>query len=149
MERDFRRVSDYETNADLALSLAVSQGWWHLAHGRPEQCLRLLEPFDDDGAVHSPHNAIELRLTQASALLTLGLACTAQLRFVKERARGTAHLRPVFTEYIAPLILSRRLADVVGSLAVPMAAPVGLDATADALLAARATTVAGRPIWVD
>jgi hypothetical protein len=149
MERDFRRVGDYETNADLALSLAISQGWWHLAHGRPKQCLRLLEPFDDDEAVHSPHNAIELRLTQASALLTLGRACGAQLRFVKERARGTAHLRPVFTEYIAPLILSRRLADVVESLAVPMAAPAGLDATADALLAAQGTTVAGRPIWVD
>jgi hypothetical protein len=149
MERDFRRVGDYETNSDLAVSLAISQGWWHLAHARPEQCLRLLEPFDDDEAVHSPHNAIELRLTQASALIALGLGCGAQLRFVKERARGTAHLRPVFTEYIAPLILSRQLADVVESLAVPMISPPALDATADALLAARGTTVAGRPIWVD
>lgn len=149
MERDFRRVGDYETNADLAASLAISQGWWHLAHGRPEQCLHLLEPFDDDEAVHSPHNAIELKLTQASALLALGLTCGAQLRFVKERARGTAHLRPVFTDYIAPLILSRQLAGVVESLAVPMSTPAGLDATADALLAARGTTVAGRPIWVD
>lgn len=149
MERDFRRVGDYETSADLAVSLAISQGWWHLAHARPEQCLSLLEPFDDDEAVHSPHNAIELKLTQASALLALGLGCGAQLRFVKERARGTAHLRPVFTEYIAPLILSRRLADAVESHAGPVVAPAGLDATADALLAARGTTVAGRPIWVD
>lgn len=149
MERDFRRVGDYETNADLAVSLAISQGWWHLAHARPEQCLRLLEPFDDDEAVHSPHNAIELKLTQASALIALGLNCGAHLRFVKERARGTAHLRPVFTEYVAPLILSRRLADAVESLAVPMTTPTGLDATADALLAARGTTVASRPIWVD
>ena len=149
MERDFRRVGDYETSADLAVSLAISQGWWHLAHARPEQCLRLLEPFDDDEAVHSPHNAIELKLTQASALLALGLGCGAQLRFVKERARGTAHLRPVFTEHIAPLILSRRLADAVESHAGAVVAPAGLDATADALLAARGTTVAGRPIWVD
>jgi tetratricopeptide (TPR) repeat protein len=149
MERDFRRVGDYETNADLAVSLAISQGWWHLAHGRPEQCLRLLEPFDDDEAVHSPHNAVELRLTQASALLTLGLACGAQLRFVAERARGTSHLRPVFTENIAPLILSRQLAHVVAELAGPAVTPAALDATADALLGARGTTVAGRPIWVD
>jgi hypothetical protein len=149
MERDFRRVGDYETSADLAVSLAISQGWWHLAHARSEQCLSLLEPFDDDEAVHSPHNAIELKLTQASALLALGLGCGAQLRFVKERARGTAHLRPVLTEYIAPLILSRRLADAVESHAGPVVAPAGLDATADALLAARGTTVAGRPIWVD
>jgi tetratricopeptide (TPR) repeat protein len=149
MERDFRRVGDYETSADLAVSLAISQGWWHLAHARPEQALRLLEPFDDDEAVHSPHNAIELKLTQASALIALGLGCGAQLRFVEERARGTAHLRPVFTEYIAPLILSTRLADAVESHAGTVVAPAGLDATADALLTARGTTVAGRPIWVD
>lgn len=149
MERDFRRVGDYETNADLAVSLALSQGWWHLAHGRPEQALRLLEPFDDDEAVHSPHNTIEVKLTQASALLALGLGCGAQLRFVTERARGTAHLRPVFTEYVAPLILSGQLADVVESLSGPVVTPAGLDDTADALLAARGTTVASRPIWVD
>lgn len=149
MERDFRRVADYETSPDLAASLAISQAWWHLAHGRPEQALRLLEPIDEDEAVHSPHNAVELKLTQASALIALGLGCGAQLRFVGERARGTAHLRPVFTEYVAPLILSRKLADVVSSLAGPIATPAGLDATADALLAARGTTVAGRPIWVD
>ncbi len=149
MERDFRRVGDYETNADLAVSLALSQGWWHLAHGRPEQALRLLEPFDDDEAVHSPHNTIELKLTQASALLALGLGGGAQLRSVAERARGTAHLRPVFTEYVAPLILSRQLADVVESLSGPVVTPAGLDAAADALLAARGTTVASRPIWVD
>lgn len=149
MERDFRRVGDYETSPDLAVSLAISQAWWHLAHARPEQALRLLEPFDEDEAVHSPHNAVELKLTQASALVALGLGAAAQLRFVEERARGTAHLRPVFTEYVAPLILSRQLADAVTSLAGPVVTPADLDATADALLAARGTTVAGRPIWVD
>ncbi|GAB1508540.1 toll/interleukin-1 receptor domain-containing protein [Actinophytocola sp. KF-1] len=149
MERDFRRVGDYETSADLAVALAISQAWWHLAHGRPDEALRLLEPFDDDEAVHSPHNAVELKFTQASALIGLGLGCAAQMRFVKERARGTAHLRPVFTEYVAPLILSRRLAEAVESHAGPVVAPAGLDATADALLAAQGTTVAGRPIWVD
>jgi tetratricopeptide (TPR) repeat protein len=149
VERDFRRVADYETSPDLAAALAISQAWYHLAHGRPERALRLLEPLDDEEAVHSPHNAIELKLTQASALLTLGLGAGQQLRFVEERARGPAHLRPVFTEYVAPLILSRQLADVVESLSAPAVTPGGVDATVDALLAARGTTVAGRPIWVD
>lgn len=150
MERDFHRVGDYETNADLAVALAISQGWWHLAHSRPEQCLRLLEPFNfDDEAPYSPHNAVEFKLTQASALIALGLTCVAQRRFVTIHTRGTAHLRPVFTEYIAPLLLARQLRDVVESLAVPMAATPALDTTARALLAARGTTVAGRPIWVD
>jgi hypothetical protein len=155
MARDFRRVGDYETNADLAVSLAISQGWWHLSCARPEHCLRQLEPFDFDeeascvAASYSPHNAIELKLTQASALIALGLSGGSQIRFVAGRARGTAHLRPVFTEYIAPLLLSPRLAAVVEPLGAPMTPSPTLDATADALLAARGTTVAGRPIWVD
>jgi hypothetical protein len=149
MERDFRRVGDYETNADLAVSLAISQGWWHLAQGRPRDCLQLLEPFEDDDAAHSVHNVVELRLTQASALLALGLSCVAQLRFVEERAGGANHLRPVFTEYVAPLILSRQLAQLVEAFAAPTVSSPLLDDTADALLVARGTTVAGRPIWVD
>lgn len=153
MERDFHRVGDYATNADLAVSLALSQGWWHLAHARPEECLRLLTPFDfdeeADTAAYSPHNAVEFKLTMASALIALGLPHGAQVQFVEERARGNAHLRPVFTEYVAPLLLARELRKTVESFAVPMAAPRGLDATADALVAARGTTVAGRPIWVD
>jgi tetratricopeptide (TPR) repeat protein len=150
MERDFRRVGDYETTADLGVSLAVSQGWWHLAHGRPEQCLRLLEPFDfDEEAAYSPHSAVELKLTQASALLALGLSCGAQVRFVRERGGGKGHLRPVFTDYVAPLLLARQLREVVEGLAAPAVATPALDDTADALLAARGTTVAGRPIWVD
>jgi hypothetical protein len=154
-ERDFRRVGDYETNADLAVSLAISQGWWHLARARPEHCLRQLEPFDFDeeascvAASYSPHNAIELKLTQASALIALGLSGSSQIRFVASRARGTAHLRPVFTEYVAPLLLSAHLADAVAPLAAPMRPTPSLDTTADALLAAGGTTVAGRPIWVD
>lgn len=150
MERDFRRVGDYETSADLAVSLAVSQGWWHLAQARPEQCLRLLERFDfDDEAAYSPHNALELKLTQASALIALGLPYVAQLRFVKERAQASTYLRPVFTAYIAPLLLACELRDLVESLASPSAVDVELDTTAEALLAARGTTVASRPIWVD
>lgn len=149
MERDFRRVGDYETTADLAVSLAISQGWWHLAQGRPRECLRLLEPFEDDDAAHSVHNAIELRLTQASALIALGLSCVAQLRFLEERAGGVNHLRPVFTEYVAPLILSRQLTRLVEAFGAPTVSSPLLDDTADALVAARGTTVAGRPIWVD
>jgi hypothetical protein len=151
LERDFHRVGDYQGNADLAVSLAISQGWWHLAHVRPEQCLHLLEPFDfaEDEASLSPHNAIELKLTQASALIALGLAYDAQVRFVEERADRGARLRPVFTDYIAPLLLARQLRTLVESLASAPAATPALDATADALLGARGTTVAGRPIWVD
>jgi hypothetical protein len=153
VERDLRRVGDYATNADLAVSLALSQGWWHLAHGRAEECLRLLTPFDfdeeADTAAYSPHNAVEFKLTMASALIALGLPHAAQLRFVEERARGRAHLRPVFTEYVAPLLLARELGEAVASFAVPVVVPRALDVTADALLAARGTTVAGRPIWVD
>jgi hypothetical protein len=149
MERDFRRVGDYETNADLAVSLAISQGWWHLARGRPEQCLRQLEPFNfDDDAPYSPHNAVEFKLTQASALIALGLPCGSQLRFVTDQAKP-GQLRPVFTEYVAPLLLARQLREVVEAFAAPIAASSALDATAKALLAARGTTIAGRPIWVD
>ena len=150
MEHDFRRVSDYQTTADLAVSLAISQGWWHLANERPEDCLRLLEPFNfDEEAAYSPANTIELKLTQAAALIALGLSCGAQLRFVATRASRKAHLRPVFTEYVAPHLLARQLAQVLEPLRAPMATPSALDDTAAALLAARGTTVAGRPIWVD
>lgn len=150
MERDFHRVGDYETNADLAVSLAISQCWWHLAHSRPEHCLRLLEPFNfDEEAAYSPANAIEFKLTQAAALIALGLSCAPQLRFVAARASGTAHLRPMFTEYIAPYLLARQLAEVLEAHRAPMPPPPALDETADALLVAHGTTVAGRPIWVD
>lgn len=146
-ERDFRRVGDYETNVDLAVSLAISQGWWHLAHGRPEQCLRQLEPFTfDDEAPYSPHNAVEFTLTQASALIALGLPCGPQLRFV---TGADTTLRPVFTEYVAPLLLAPQLSDVVEPLAAPSVTTSMLDTTARALLSARGSTVAGRPIWVD
>ena len=156
MDRDFRRVGDYETNADMSVSLAISQGWWHLARDRPEQCLSQLDPFDfeaEEPPSYSLHNAIELKLTQASALTALGLSCGAQVRFVASRAQGKAHLRPVFTEYIAPLMLARRLENVIEPIRSRMmstpALPTALDATAAVLLAARGTTVSGRPIWVD
>lgn len=48
VDRDFDRVRDHETSADLSVSLAIAHGWWHLAQARPEQCLRRLEPFDFD-----------------------------------------------------------------------------------------------------
>jgi hypothetical protein len=149
-ERDFHRVGDYGANPDLAVSLAMSQGWWHLANGRPEQCLRELEPFNfDEESPYSPHNAVEFKLTWASALSALGLPCDSQLRHVRNRPSGKAHLRPVFTEYIAPLLLARHLRPDVEALAGPSVASPTLDATAAALLAAPATTVAGRLIWVD
>lgn len=149
-DRDFRRLGDYETNAGLAVSLAVAQGWWHLARGRPEECLRQLEPFNfDDDPPHSPPSAIEFKLTQASALIALGLPCVAQTRYVAGNTTGHAHLRPVFTEYIAPLLLARQLRTDVEALAGPAPPTPPLKETATALLAARATTATGRPIWVD
>lgn len=147
---DLLRAGGYKANTDLAVSLAVAQGWLHLANGRPEQCLRQLEPFnfDEDGdGPYSPHNAVEFKLTQASALIALGLSCGSQLRFIKRQSMA---LRPVFTEYIAPLLLARELREVVEPFASPIGGyPDELDATADALLATKVTPVAGRPVWVD
>jgi hypothetical protein len=149
VERDFRRVGDYETTPDLAVALAISQGWWHLARGRPEQCLRQLERFNfDDDPPYSPHNAIEFKLTQASALIALGLTCTPQLRYVAERQKST-QLRPVFTEYVAPLLLADRLRDAVMPFVGPATRTEALEAAAGVLLAARGTGVTGRTIWVD
>ena len=62
----------------------------------------------------------------------VGEADTARLRFVR-RLTG---LRPVFTEYVAPATS-------------PAYHSPELDATAEALLTAHDTTVAGRPVWVD
>lgn len=149
-ERDFHRVGDYEANVDLQVSLAMSQGWWHLAHGRASECLRLLEPFDfERESPYSPHNSVELKLTQASALIALGRSCDPQLSYVDSQTTRKAHLRPVFTDYIASLLLARQLRPVVEALAAPVVTSPTLDATSAAVLAASTTTASGRLIWVD
>ena len=154
MDRDFRSIVGYKTNADLSVSLAISQGWWQLARGHPERCLRELEPFDFDeeapipAPMYSPHNAIEFKLTQASALAALGLSCGSQVRFVRQHAQ--VRLRPVFTDFVAPRVLGARFDDVVEQLRDGQEfAPAMLDSTAAALLATRGTNLTGRPIWVD
>ncbi len=155
MDRDFRSIVEYRTNADMSVSLAICQGWWHLAHGRPDRCLRELEPFDFDeeapipAPTYSPHNAIEFKLTQAAALAALGLGHESQLWFVRQYIQ--VRLRPVFTDHIAPA--RARAADGATQVA-PLRdhttyAPSLLDSTAAAVLSARGMTASGRPIWVD
>lgn len=154
MDRELRSIVKYRTSADLSVSLAICRGWWHLAAENPERCLRELEPFDFDeeapipAPTYSPHNMVEFKLTQASALADIGLGFGSQLRFVRQR--NQTRLRPVFTDHIAPLLLAPQLAETIESLRTktPIASPA-LDAAAGAILAARGTPTPMRPIWVD
>jgi hypothetical protein len=154
MDREFRSIVKYKANADTSVSLAVVQGWWCLLTGRPERCLRELAPFDFDeeapipAPMYSPRTAIELKLVQAAAYTALGLSCGPQLSFVRQHSRN--RLRPVFTEYMAPLVLDEGFDDVLAPLRDRQVVVPGLlDATADSVLAARGVNVSGRPIWVD
>jgi TIR domain-containing protein len=154
MDRDFRSISVYRTNDDLDALVAMSEGWWHLARGLPERCLRALEPFDFDeespipAPMYSSHTAIEFKLTQASALAALGLTYRSQVRFVSQHDH--ARLRPVFTEYVAPLVLGPEFDEVLEPLrqARPTVPPA-LDETAAVLVATSGRNVPSRPIWVD
>lgn len=154
MDRTFRSIVECGTSEDQSVAIAMTQGWWHLARGRPERCLQEINPFDFDeeapipAPTYSPHNAIEFKLTQAAALDALGLDCLSQVRFVREQV--PARLRPVFTEYIAPRLLGPEFATVVRLFRdEPWAPPALLDETADALRHADGTPVPVRPIWVD
>jgi hypothetical protein len=139
----FRRIAEYKTGVDFRVSATSAHGWWHLSRGRPGECLQLLEPFDfedvAEASSYSPHVALELKLTQASALDALGLSCRPQVNLVRQVAQrlpGT-RLRPVFTDQIAPKILAPALASLITSLSSPMTATpallVELDATTAAL----------------
>jgi hypothetical protein len=154
MDRELRSIVKYRTSADLSVSLAICRGWRHLAADDPERCLRELAPFDFDeealipAPTYSPHNVIEFKLTQASALAAIGLSVGSQLRFVRQHSQ--ARLRPVFTDHIAPLVLVPQLAEVIEPLRTKTAiASSSLDAAAGAILAARGTPTPTRPIWVD
>lgn len=154
MDREFRSIVKYKANADLSVSLAIAQGWWHLLTGRPERCLRELAPFDFDeeapipAPMYSPRTAIELKVIQAAAYAALGLSWGPQLTFVRQHSRN--RLRPVFTEYMAPLVLDGSFDEVLAPLRDRQVVLPGLlAATADAVLAVRGVNVSGRPIWVD
>jgi hypothetical protein len=154
MDREFRSIVEYKTNVDLSVSVAICQGWWHLACGQPERCLRELEPFDFDeeapipAPTYSPRNVIEFKLTQASALAGLGLSYGSQVRFVRQHQQ--VQLRPVFTDHIAPFVLASSLAGVIEPMRAGVApAPSPLAAAAGAILATRGIATATRPIWVD
>ncbi|HEV7649969.1 MAG TPA: TIR domain-containing protein [Actinophytocola sp.] len=154
MDRMFRSIVGYTTNADLAVALAIARGWWHLSRGRPEQCLQVVAPFDFDeqapipAPMYSPHHVIEFKLTQAAALDALGLSCGSQLRFVRQY--GQARLRPVFTDFVAPRVFGPAFGSVVQQFRGEVSfAPAVLDSTAAALLRTKGTAVPGRPIWVD
>lgn len=143
----FRRIAEYKTGVDFRVSVAIACGWWQLARGRPEECLQVLEPFDfDDEAEasgYSPHIAFELKLTQASALDSLGLNCRPQVELIRRLAGRLTEtrLRPVFTNQIVPKVLAPQFATLVKPLTSTMVATPALldelDATAGALLAAR------------
>jgi len=154
MDREFRSIVRYKASADLSVSLAIAQGWWHLLAGRPGRCLRELAPFDFDeqapipAPMYSPRSAIELKIIQAAAYTALGLGCGPQLAFVRQHSRN--RLRPVFTEYMAPLVLDPSFDEVLEPLRDrQVVLPRLLDTTANAVLAARGANVSGRPIWVD
>jgi hypothetical protein len=154
MDRDRRSIVEYGTSVDQSVALAMTQGWWYLSRGRPERCLREIDPFDfgEEAPIpaptYSPHNAIEFKLTQAAALDALGLNCVSQVRFVRQQA--PARLRPAFTEYIAPSVLGPEFASVVRLFRDHVrAAPDLLDTTADALRDTKGMPVSVRPIWVD
>jgi hypothetical protein len=155
MDREFRSISEFRMNSDVSVSLAISRGWWHLAHGHPDRCLRALEPFDFDedaacaAPAYSPHHAVELKLTQASALIELGMDYASQVRFVARHSAAQARLRRVFTEYVAQLVVAPPLRTVVDGLRAPAVEIDTLDDTAGALLATRSVRGSGRPIWVD
>jgi hypothetical protein len=155
MDRELRSISEFRMNSDVSVSLAIVRGWWHLAHGHPDRCLRALEPFDFDedaacaAPAYSPHHAVELKLTQASALAELGMNHASQIRFVERQSSARARLRRVFTEYVAPLVVAPLLRTVVDALRVPAVEVDTLDDTAGALLATRGARSSGRPIWVD
>lgn len=143
----FRRLAEYKAGVDFRVSVAIAHGWWHLAFGRPEECLQLLEPFDFDDAAeasaYSPHIALELKLTQASALDSVGLSCRPQVELVRQLTgrRVRMRLRPAFTDHIAPKVLAPQFSTLIKPLSSTMTATTALlaelDATSAALLAAR------------
>jgi hypothetical protein len=159
VDEDFRRIAEYKTGVDFPVSLAISRGWWQLARGHPEECLHLLEPYDfedeNESSAYNPHNAFELKLTQASALSVLGLNYRSQIRLVQLLARRYAQtrLRPAFTDHIAPKLLAPQLASIIKPLGSPMLTTPSLlaelDATAGTLLAVHGNNLSGRPTWVD
>ncbi len=72
--RAFGEIDDLRTPVDFRLSVAIAKSWWLIETGEPGQALHYLEPFDFDEdsltpiSDYSPHNSLELKLTQAAAL---------------------------------------------------------------------------------
>ncbi|MET8233427.1 DUF4062 domain-containing protein [Micromonospora sp. NPDC005298] len=159
--REFDEIAEMRTPVDFRLSVAISQSWWHIANDEPGRALRSLEPFDFDedsfSAVsdYSPHNSLELKLTQAAALANLRLDYTQQSRIIDEivRIMKDTRLRPVFTEQIAPVVLTPNLNSLISPLrSVLVVTPplmMLLHHTAKSLLDVPTANLPGRPTWVD
>lgn len=157
----FREIDDIGTPADFRLSVAIAKSWWSIENGQPGQALRFLEPFDfDEDAFsvvsdYSPHNSLELKLTQAAALSNLRLDYESQVRIVERivQVMRDTRLRPVFTDRIAPVILAPRLNELITPLRSRMLATSSLlkamEDTASDLINASVSDLPGRPTWVD
>jgi hypothetical protein len=157
----FREVEAMRTPLDFNLSVAIAKGWRAIEGDEPGQALRFLEPFDftEDAlgvaSDFSPHNSLELKLTQASALSALGMNYESQAQVVSRivQMMQDTRLRPVFTDRIAPVILTPHLNELITPLRSRMLATPALlramSETAKELLAAGTGPVIGRPTWVD
>jgi hypothetical protein len=159
--KDIPYIADLNSNIDFLVSLAIAQGWWHIARDRPRRCLSILKPFDSDEddsmRKYSPHNIFELKLTQAAAYKALGLRSnvTPILEEVRRHACTLSYtrLRPIVTDRIAPVVfgyeLVRAIAPLSSTFVVTPSMPELLNGVANALLKAHCTEITGRPTWVD
>jgi DNA-binding Xre family transcriptional regulator len=157
--RDISYIKDLNSDTDFRVSLAIAQGWWHIARDQPRKCLSILEPFDSDEddsmQNYSPHNIFELKLTLAAASKALRLNPTPILDEVQKYAhtRSYTRLRPITTDHIASAVfgdeLGRAIVPLSSTFVVTSSMLNWLKEVADALLTARCTEPTGRPTWVD
>jgi hypothetical protein len=120
-----------------------------------------LEPFDFDedslatASDYSPHNSLELKLTQAAALSSLQLDYTPQAKIVERivELMQDTRLRPVFTDRIAPVVLTPHLNQFITPLRSRMSATLSLlkalNEASRRLIDAFVGDEPGRPTWVD
>ncbi|MEA5362884.1 DUF4062 domain-containing protein [Amycolatopsis sp., V23-08] len=157
----FEIIDDLATPVDFRLSVAIARSWWDIERGDFGQALRHLNSFDFDedsleiASDYSPHNSLELKLTQAAALSNLQFDCTPQVDLVGRivEAMSDIRLRPIFTDMIAPVILTPSLNRLISPLRSPMGTSTSLlnslDAAAKKLINSPTGNLSGRPTWVD
>lgn len=159
--RAFDEVDSLRTPADFRLSVAIAKSWWFIQNDEPGLALQLMEPFDFDedslreASDYSPHNSLELKLTQAAALSSLRLDSAAQARIINHivKVMRNTRLRPIFTDHVAPVLLTPELQELIAPLRSPMlttpALLMAMDEAARKLIDAPVRDLPGRPTWVD